>query len=161
MGFAPALHKRAHIGQASGDCRGRGHGWTHQVRAASSSLPALEVAIRCRCAALARPKYILVHAEAHGAAGIPPFETGINEDAVQSFPLCSGLYLLRARHDHRTYSTRNSATLCYAGRFTQILEPGVGAGAEEYPIDRQALERNTRAKAHVVECTPIRFTLGH
>src|SRR5262249_9158521 len=44
----------ADVHEAAGDRRGRGHGWTYQMRSAPSALPALEVAIGSGRAALAR-----------------------------------------------------------------------------------------------------------
>src|SRR4051794_22091303 len=76
-----------HIDQTSCHRGGGGHGRTHQMGAPSPALPAFEVAVRGRCAALAGTEHIFVHAETHGAAGIAPLESGRGKDTVQSLAL--------------------------------------------------------------------------
>ena len=80
-------HVRSYIDNASGDRRRCSHGRTHQVRAASPALAALEIAIRRRRAALSRTQHILVHTETHRASGIAPLESCIGEDLIQPFLL--------------------------------------------------------------------------
>src|SRR3569833_4540228 len=58
--------------QSAPDGRGGGHARRDQVRPAALALPALEVAVRRRRAALARLQLVRVHAQAHRAAGLAP-----------------------------------------------------------------------------------------
>src|SRR5258706_1117783 len=74
-------------------CRG-GHFRADEVGAATFALAALEVAVTGAGAALAGLEDVRVHSEAHRAAGLTPFETGVLENAVE--PL-----LLRLGFDHR------------------------------------------------------------
>src|SRR5689334_15765726 len=65
---------------------GRGsHRGAHEMRAPACTLTALEVAVRRRRAALARLQTIGVHREAHRAARLAPFETGVGEHLVEAF----------------------------------------------------------------------------
>src|SRR5579884_3375058 len=73
--------------EGAGNGRRGGDGRRHQVRAAAASLAALEVAVAGRGAALARRHLVRVHAEEHRAAGGPPLEAGVAENAVQPLGL--------------------------------------------------------------------------
>jgi hypothetical protein len=57
-------------------------------------LAAAEIAVRGRGATLARRDEIAIHADAHRATGLAPFESRIAEDTIEPFIL--GLLL-----DHR------------------------------------------------------------
>ena len=57
----PVSHQLAHVGQPPGDRRRRRHRRAQQVGAAAPALPALEVAVRGRGAALARRELVGVH----------------------------------------------------------------------------------------------------
>src|SRR5687767_9338490 len=85
----------------SGDRSGGGHRGTHEMGPASGPLPTFEVAIRSRRAAIARGKLVVVHAEAHRAARLAPFETGFGENAVEAFLLGLLLHRSRTGNDHR------------------------------------------------------------
>ena len=63
------------------------------MRAAAGSLAALEVAIRRRRAALAGCQAIGVHAKAHRATRLAPFEARVLEDAVEPFSLGLRLFV--------------------------------------------------------------------
>ena len=87
---AERLHARrqlARVDEVAGDRRRRGELRADQVRAAAASLPALEVAVRGRGAALAVREHVGIHAEAHRAAGAAPLEAGVEEDPVEPFLL--------------------------------------------------------------------------
>src|SRR5258706_9061254 len=88
----------ANVSEPPGESGRCGHGRTDKVRAASRALPADEVAIGCRSAALARADQIAVHADAHGAARFTPGEACIAEDAVQPFGLGGEFHLRRSGH---------------------------------------------------------------
>src|SRR4051812_43274777 len=78
----PGLSKLPHVDEMSVDRGGRGHGGTHEVRAATRALPAFEVAIAGRRATLPRLQPVGVHRQAHRAARLAPFETRGLEDLV-------------------------------------------------------------------------------
>jgi hypothetical protein len=94
--------------------------------AAFEPLPALEIAVRGRGAAFFRQQLVGVHGQAHRAARLAPFESGLDEDLVQ--PLGFGLLLhdARARHDHRREIAVDRLALDHLGRRAQILDAAVG-----------------------------------
>src|SRR5258706_11654290 len=96
----------ANVEEWPGDRGRRGHPRAHKVGPAAGALPALEIAVRSRSAALARLEPVCVHAQAHGAARLAPLETGVLEDPVHAFVLRLRLHQARARHDHRELYVR-------------------------------------------------------
>src|SRR5258708_3775416 len=96
----------ANVDEVPGDRRRRSHLRAHEVRPAAGALAALEIAVRSRSAALARLEPVCVHAQAHGAAGFAPLETGVLEDPVKAFVLRLRFHQARARHDHRELDIR-------------------------------------------------------
>ena len=112
------------------------------MRAPSPPLPALEIPVRCRGAALARPEDVLVHAEAHRAARIAPLESGLAEDAVEPFALGLRLHPLRARAPPSR--ARRSRLVDPAPPWRPRADPRSGAlvhEPEEHPIHRKPFER--------------------
>src|SRR5579859_5741535 len=83
--------------------RCRRHRRADQVGATALALTSLEVAVRGAGAAFARLKDVRIHAQAHAAASLAPFEPRVSEDAVQAFELGGHFDLVRARHDHRPH----------------------------------------------------------
>src|SRR5919197_1971740 len=79
------------------DRRGGGHLGRDEMGTAAAALAALEVAVRGRGAALARPQDVRVHAQAHRAPGAAPLEAGGLEDLAQALLLGLVLDLHRAR----------------------------------------------------------------
>src|SRR5580658_2684423 len=77
----------------------RGHDGADQVRAAAFALTALEVAIGGAGAALAGRQHVVVHGDAHAAAGLAPLESSVAEDAVESFLFGFGFDDLRSWND--------------------------------------------------------------
>src|SRR3990172_6705414 len=75
-GSTSGPHELAHVGELAGDRGGCGHGRAHQVRARAFALAADEIAVRGGRATLARRHQVAVDADAHGAAGLAPFEPG-------------------------------------------------------------------------------------
>ncbi|MCY1455527.1 hypothetical protein D9M71_726650 [compost metagenome] len=63
------------------------------------ALTSFKVTVGSGCTALARIKAVVVHAETHGAAGVAPFEAGIDEGAINSFGLGLPLDQPGARYD--------------------------------------------------------------
>src|SRR5690606_15956469 len=64
------------VDEMAGNRRAGGHGGAHEVRPAPGALAAFEIAVRGGGAALARLQPVVVHRQAHGTAGLAPFETG-------------------------------------------------------------------------------------
>src|SRR6266404_5216382 len=88
-----------YIGDASGDGRRSRHRRAGKVGASARPLPADEIAVRGGDAALSGRDRVAVHRQAHRAAGLAPFEAGLEEDSVQPLSLGLPLDVLRARHD--------------------------------------------------------------
>src|SRR5258707_735365 len=101
--------------------------------ASARTLPADEIAVGGGDAALARSDRVAVHRQAHRAAGLAPFEAGIEEDAVEPFGLGLALDVLRARHHPGPHMARYLPALGHHSRSTQVRQPAVGAGADEHP----------------------------
>src|SRR5690242_6281451 len=99
--------------------------------AASRALTPLEVAVGRRRTALARLENVRVHAQAHGAAGIAPLETGIEEDPIETFLLRLRLDETRARHHHRLKCPRHFAPADDGCRRAQIFNAGIRARTNE------------------------------
>ena len=106
-----------------------------QVRARARPLPADEIAVAGRGAALARRHLVGVHRQAHRAAGLAPFEAGLDEDAVEPLGLGLALDQPRAGHDQRADAVRDVAAVRHRGGGAQILDPAVGAAADEDILD--------------------------
>src|SRR5262245_66548057 len=83
----PPGAERAHVREATRHRRGSRHRRPHQVRAHALALAALEVSVRRRGHALARPRRVAVDPDAHRAAGLAPLEPGVAEDAVEPLGL--------------------------------------------------------------------------
>ena len=79
--------KRADVDEVPIQRGGRGHLRADEVGPTAPPLPALEVPVGRRSAALARREDVGVHAEAHRAAGEPPLEDRVEEDLVESLLL--------------------------------------------------------------------------
>src|SRR5262245_48489554 len=96
LGVAP----RADVDEVAFERGSCCHRWRDQMRAALVALTAFEVAVRGRSTALAGLQLIGVHAEAHGAAGLTPFESGVQEDLVETLGLGLLFDETRAGNDH-------------------------------------------------------------
>src|ERR1700751_4015455 len=101
------------------------------MRARALPLPADEVAVRGRGAALAGSDEVAVHADAHGATGGAPLKAGGTEDAVEPFRFGGLTDQLGARPPHGFDARCTFPSLGARGRGAQIVEPAVGAGADE------------------------------
>src|SRR2546421_436459 len=131
--------KRADVGEAARHRGGGRHRRRHQVRARALALSSFEVAIRGGGHALALARGLAVHPHAHRAARLAPLEAGRDEDAVEPFGLGGTLDQPRARHDPRGH--RGAAPLHHPRDRAQVLEPAVGAGADEDAIHPDLRER--------------------
>src|SRR5882724_1796289 len=91
------------------------------------SLPADEIAVRCRDRAQAGSDGLSVGRKAHRAAGLAPFEAGLGEQLVQSFGDRFTLDCFRARHDPGPHTRSYLAPARDVRRRTQIAETAIGA----------------------------------
>src|SRR5581483_10593183 len=82
-----ALEQLAHVGELACNGGGCSHGRADEMGAHAAPLPAHEIAVRGRCDTLLRPAGVAVHADAHGAAGVTPFEACLGEDAIEPLRL--------------------------------------------------------------------------
>ncbi|GFF30512.1 LOW QUALITY PROTEIN: Lysine-specific demethylase 8 [Aspergillus udagawae] len=144
----------AHVGKVAGDGGGGSHGGGHEVGAAAGTLATLEIAVGGAGAALLGREDVGVHAQAHGAAGLTPLETCVREDAVQ--PL--GFRLLfdqtRTGDDHGAHDVAgNLLTADDLGRGAQILNPRIGARADEHLVNGDVLHSGAGHETHVLEGT--------
>src|ERR1700732_5019200 len=74
------------------DGGGCGHYWADQVGAAVFALAAFEIAVGGAGGALVRWEDVGVHADAHAAACVAPFESGFAENFVEAFFFGLGFY---------------------------------------------------------------------
>src|SRR5207247_6221677 len=121
LGAAP----RAHIDELAGD-RGRSsHRGTHEMGAAATPLPPLEVAIGSGGATLPDTQHVGIHAEAHRTAGVAPFEAGLAEHAIQYFPLRFPFDEMRPGNAHRTHARSVVQDPHDAGRRAELLDVSI------------------------------------
>src|SRR6266478_2436857 len=102
---------------------GRGHHWTDQMGAAIAALAAFEIAIRSAGAAFVRRQNVSVHADAHAAACVAPFESSIGENFVEAFLFSGGLDAARARNNQCLLDAFGNVFPCdQMGCSTEIVE---------------------------------------
>src|SRR5215510_16293890 len=106
--------------------------------ARARSLPSAEIAVGGRGATFAWRYHIAIDADAHGAAGFAPFETGVAEDAVEPFLL--GLALDGGRAGRHQPGDLARPPRQHRGCCAQILDARIGAGADEDAVDRNSCE---------------------
>ena len=133
----------------AGDGGGRRHRGADQMGPAAGTLAASEVAVAGGGRTLARRHQVAVHADAHRTAREPPFEAGLGKDPVQTLRLRLTLHQAGAGDDHRR-DHRLAAPGDRRGG-AQVLDPAVGAGADEDPVDRDLVDGRARRQAHIVE----------
>ena len=141
----------AHVGDAARDgrrCDGLRAG---EMRAHAGALPALEIAIGGRDAALAWRAPVAVAARAHRAAGFAPGKAGIAKHSVEPSRFGMPFHRGRPRHHHRDDARRDLAAAHHRCGGFEVRQSAVGAGADEDAVDRQAGKRRTRLQRHVVE----------
>src|SRR3974390_2455190 len=134
--YSDLLHMRdiefAHIDEVTCDCCRSGHDRADQMRARIATLPPFEIAIRSAGAALLRRQNIRVHADAHAAPRIAPFESRLREHLIESFFFRLRLDSSRTRHDQCLCDV-----LCYmlagypVGRRAKIIQARVGTRADD------------------------------
>src|SRR5688572_33309371 len=122
------------------------------MRAPAGPLATLEVAVRCGGAALSGFEPVRVHAQAHRAARLAPFEAGLAEHAVEPLAFGLALHHPRSRHHQRKLDVRRDApSLHHRGCRAQILDARVGARADEYLVDADVGDRRARLEPHVAQ----------
>ncbi len=119
------------------------------MRARAGALPAAEIAVGGRGAALAGRHDVAVDADAHRAAGLRPFKAGVAEDAVEAFLFRLPLHRRGARRDQARHFADAAGE--HRGRRAQILDARIGAGADEDAVDGDVGELLARRDAHIVE----------
>src|SRR5437667_11745365 len=110
----------------AGNRGGRRHRRAYQVGAATTPLPALEVAVTGRGAPLARPQDVRVHAEAHRAARVAPFEAGLTKDRIQAFGFGLALDARRSWDDHSSNPWMQGETAHIRGGDAEVHQDGCG-----------------------------------
>src|SRR5205807_2769865 len=111
------------------------------------ALAPLEVAVGGGGHALALARRLAVHPHAHRAAGLAPLEARLDEDAIEPLGLGGALHQPRAWHDPRRHD--GAAPPHDPGGRAQVLEPAVGAGADEDAIDLDLGEGRAGLEPHV------------
>src|SRR6185437_1513023 len=138
------------IDEVPRDRRGGRHLGAHEVRAAARALAAFEVAVGGGGATLAGRQTVVVHAEAHRAAGVAPLETRLLEHAVEAFLLGLRLHEARARHHQRlAHAGSDALPLHHLRGRAQVLDARVGARADEDLVDPNRGDRRVGLEAHV------------
>src|SRR5262249_23771645 len=122
-----------------------------EVRAALVALPALEIAVRGRGAALPGRELVRVHGETHGAAGLAPFEAGLDEDLVEALGLGLFLHQPVAGTSHRLDVAVDRLAFYARGRRAKILDAPMGARANEHAVESDAGDLLAALEAHIGE----------
>src|SRR5258708_26713907 len=118
---------------------------------AAATLATLEVAIGCARATLVRCKDVGVHAEAHTASRLSPFEASRFEDGVETFLFCLALNRLGTRNDHGAHRGGDVAAADDGGGGAEIFDSGVGTGAQEDGVNLDFFHGHTGLEAHVLK----------
>ena len=138
-----------------------GHLWAYKVCASAPSLAALKVAVAGRSATLARRKNIWVHAQAHGAAWLAPFETSRAENEIEALGFSLFLHGLRAWNHHRANLCRNLVSVSDASCCAQIFDTPIGARANENAVNCDCFKRRASFQAHIFKRALQSLSLIH
>src|SRR6266851_5094519 len=143
----------ANVDEVSGDRRRCGHFRAHEMGPAARALATLEIAVRGRGTALPRVEPVRVHAQAHGAAGLAPLETGVLEDPVKALLLRLRFHQARSGHDHCELDIRGKAPAAYDRRGgPQVLDARVRARTDEHLVDADVGHGRIGSESHVGQC---------
>ncbi len=151
----------ANVDEVPGHGGGGGHGGRNQVRAAALALPALEVAVAGRGAALARLELVGIHAPGTccsrpRAIRSPPRGKSRSSPSASAWRLTSplpGTTIARTLVGHAMPAD-------HGGRGPQVFDPPVGARADEHAIERNRRDRRAGLQAHVLQRRGDRLALG-
>ena len=142
---------------------GGGHRRADQMGSTTGALAAFEVAVAGRCATLAGLETVGVHRQTHAAAWLAPLETGSLEDLVQPFGFGLHFDQTRPRHHHRELDAARDPTADAADHrrsLAHVLDPAVGARADEDLVDADVGDGLVGLQAHVDQRALDRVTLG-
>ena len=81
-------------------------------------------------------------------------DAGGAEDPVEALGLGLRLDLRRARDHQDAHAVLDRAAVEHRGGDPQVLDPAVGAGADEDGVDGDVLDRRARGEVHVGERSP-------
>src|SRR5215471_1468090 len=135
-GFLPDLFnlrnvELAYINKVAGD-GGCGHDRANEMRAAVAPLAALEITVGGAGAAFVRRQYVGIHADAHAAARIAPFESGLRKDLVEAFFFSSGFDAAGAGNDEGLFDIFRDLLAGHELRCgAEIVQTRICAGADE------------------------------
>src|SRR5450755_1607371 len=145
-------HPVANVGKVTSDGRCRRHHRADQMSSPTASLPTFKISIAGGGAALSRLQNVRIHAQAHRASRLPPFEPGILKNAMQPFPLGHALHRLRTRNHHCPNFRTHVMSLSHARRGSQIFNPRIRARSNEHAVDPDVLNPSPRFQAHILQC---------
>jgi len=142
----------ADVHEVAGECSGGGHYGANQVRAAVAALAAFKVTVGGAGAALVRRENVGVHADAHAAACVAPLESGVGENFVEAFFFRGGFDSAGAGNDKRLLDGfRDMLAFDEMRGGAEIVETGIGAGADEDAVHGNIRDGRSGLEAHVFE----------
>jgi len=134
----------------AGQGGGGGHDRADQVRAGVAALAAFEVAIGGAGAAFVGREDVGVHADAHAAACIAPLEARGGEEFVEAFFFGLGFDAARAGNDEGLLDIFGDMfSGDEMGGCAEIVETGIGAGADEDAVHGNVHDGSAGLEAHV------------
>ena len=80
-----------------------------------------------------------------------PFQTGLNENLIQSFRLCLAFYVAGSGNNHSRYL--DTASPYNIGGGTQVFDPAIGTGSDENLINGNVCQLHAGCQAHIIEGT--------
>ena len=127
-----------------------GNGGRDEMGPAAPPLSAFEVAVAGAGRALADGELVRVHCQTHAAPGLAPIGARRSEDRRQSFGFGLGLDGVTSRYDQHTLG-RDGASLHDGRRSAHVLDPAIGATADEDGVDGDVANGGARFEIHVFE----------
>src|SRR5208283_2276678 len=121
-----------------------------EMGAALKTLAALKIAVRGRGAALTRRQLVRVHRQTHRTTGFPPLESSGQKYGIKSLGFRLLLDEARTRHDHGIDGASNMLARDHLGGGAQTLDPAIGAGADEHPVDVDIRDFLAALQPHVI-----------
>src|SRR5664280_2111950 len=133
------------------------------MRTPARALPAFEIAVARRGAALARLEPIGVHGQAHRTTGLAPLEARTAKHGVEAFQFRLLLDQPRAGNDEGELDVAGDApaeAADDASRLAKILDPRVRARADEDLVDADVVDTLVRFERHVLQGALHRVALA-
>src|SRR4051794_21265363 len=140
------------------------------MRTSALALTTLEVAVGGRGTALLRGELVGVHAQTHRAPGAAPLGPGLLEHDVEALVLGLQTYAHRPGDHEQPGVVGDGPALQDLRGEAEVLDPAVGAGADEDGVDVDLAHGRAGVEAHVVQGPPgrdavvllgVRLRLGH